>query len=61
MKNILSWIKARLSEKTTWAIIITFAGTVTGRTIAPELADSITTIGLALASIIGAASSEQPK
>ena len=41
-----------LTQKTTWAGIITFAGTVVGINIAPELATQIGVAGSAIASIV---------
>lgn len=61
MKKIFEYLTARLKEKTTWGIILTGIATVFGIQIAPELQLQITTIGMTLASIIGAASTEQPK
>lgn len=61
LKVIKDWVIARLSEKTVWGIILASAGTVLGLHISPELSDQITTIGMTLVAIIGAASTEEPK
>ncbi len=52
MNNVISWLLARLKEKTTWAGIINFLVTVIGIKLAPELADSIATAGVAVAGLI---------
>jgi hypothetical protein len=60
-KKIKDYLLARLKEKTTWGIILTGIATVFGVQIAPEISEQITIAGMALASLIGAASTEQPK
>lgn len=57
----LNWLLDRLKEKTTWGIIITTASTFLGVQLAPELQESITTIGLAIVALIGGLSTEAPK
>lgn len=59
--KIKDYLVARLKEKTTWGILLTGVATVFGIQIAPDLSEGITTIGMTIASIIGAASTEQPK
>lgn len=49
---VLDWVLARLSEKSTWAALITFAATVLGRQVAPEFAETITTAGLSIVALI---------
>lgn len=51
-QSILDWVLARLSEKSTWAAIITFGATVLGRQIAPDMAETITTAGLGIVALI---------
>lgn len=57
---VLDWVLARLSEKSTWAAIVTFAATILGRQIAPELADTITTAGLSIVALILAVLKTKP-
>lgn len=57
---ILDWILARLQEKSTWAALITFAATITGRQFAPEFAEVITTAGLSIVAVILAAVKTKP-
>jgi len=52
----MDWIIERLHEKSTWAAIITTVGTLIGRTIAPEMTDAITSIGMSIVTIILAVS-----
>lgn len=61
IKSILTWLLARLKEKTTWAAIITTGATVFGINVAPEQAEAITQIGLALVAGIAVFSTEKPK
>lgn len=51
-QTILDWVLARLSEKSSWAAIVTFAATILGRQVAPELAETITTAGMSLVALI---------
>lgn len=59
MKNILNWLKERMSEKSTWLEVLTFLSTVFGMSIKPEIAIEIATIGVAIASLIGVATKEK--
>lgn len=59
-QTILDWVLARLSEKSTWAALVTFAATITGRQIVPEFADTITTAGLSITALILAAVKTKP-
>lgn len=53
MSSVLEWILDRLSEKSTWASLVTVAGSVIGATIAPEQKEAIITAGLGVATAIG--------
>lgn len=61
MSAILTWVLDRAKEKSTWAAIVTLAGTITGVALAPELANQITTAGMAIASIIAIVMAEKKK
>lgn len=52
------WIIERLRERNTWGALLTLAGVVLGRAIAPDQAEAITTIGLLIAGGIGVASKQ---
>ena len=52
MRKSYLWLMARLSEKSTWATIFTVLATVIGVSVSPELADRITSLGMALVSFI---------
>lgn len=47
----MNWLFDRLTEKSTWAGVITAVGTVCGIVIKPELAVQITGAGVAIASL----------
>lgn len=47
----MQWIKDRLTERSTWAGIITLL-TGLGVKVAPELAESVATVGVALVSAL---------
>jgi len=59
-QSVLDWVLARLSEKSTWAALVTCAATILGRQIAPDLAETITTAGLAIVAVILAAVKTKP-
>lgn len=54
-----TWILDRLRERNTWAALLTLAGVLLGRNLAPEQAEAITTLGLIVAGGIGVASKER--
>ena len=58
-KIVKEWVLARLSEKTTWAGLVTFFGSITGAALLPEHAVMITTAGTGLAATILAAMKEK--
>lgn len=55
------WLLKKLSEKSTWAIVLTALATYTGTEIAPDLADKITQAGFAVALLVGALVDEETK
>lgn len=61
LKTFGLWLLKKLSEKSTWAIILTALATYTGTEIAPELADKIMEAGFAVALLVGALVDEEKK
>lgn len=63
MKTLLAqaaaWALARAQEKSTWAGIITVAGTLLGVHFAPDQAAVIATAGTAVAGVIAVITKEQ--
>jgi hypothetical protein len=53
------WLLARLSEKSTWGGIATFAAAMLGSAIRPDLWSEITTAGMAIASALLIVTREQ--
>ena len=47
----MDWLFDRLTERSTWAGVITAVGTICGVAIKPELAVQITGAGVAIASL----------
>ena len=53
MSKILKFLLDRLSEKSTWATIVTILSMIVGLELSPEQQDKITLAGLAVLGAIG--------
>lgn len=59
MSMVRDWLLERLTERSTWATLITGSATLIGIGIAPEKAEAITGLGMFIASLIGIATRER--
>ena len=58
LSNVWAYVLGRLQERSTWLTIAVLAGTLLGREISPEQAETITTVGLLIAGAVAAGTKE---